>query len=449
MLTALSRGLSRAIALSGGANVVTVLAEKKQAEALNIPPAAAREEVESGEGSEDDEVQDDFEADRPRLSLPIDQEQDDSFQLPPQISALLEDDLTQKSVEMPRRALADQFLLRDTARVSDIFVTPDRKSGVISHGSQRRASSPGFSFMVGNESIIQNNRQGYDLCTLLCKIIIDNDHSDDTEDLRRLVFTGDGVSETDTPFESAGERSRNLEDSTFRFDIPLDIPVEETSDIEQLPGIQDEESKLDAPEIDVAQNDEPESEPELEAMLSSAADDTVPGAVSMKGPQAFRAAKRPAPGAKRKPKITKQSRYGIDVPSLPMGVVKGIASSFLRPSGRKKAKLNKDTVAALMQASDWFFEQVAEDLGAYSKHAGRKTIEEADVVTLMGRQRVLNAGTTPFSLAQKFLPRELLQELRMPPPNDEKKRIRRTRKIRYDVDEEDMNEDEDDEEEED
>lgn len=39
----------------------------------------------------------------------------------------------------------------------------------------------------------------------------------------------------------------------------------------------------------------------------------------------------------------------------------------------------------------------------------------------MYRQRQVNAATTPFSLAQKFLPRELLQELRMPPPTKAKR----------------------------
>jgi hypothetical protein len=37
------------------------------------------------------------------------------------------------------------------------------------------------------------------------------------------------------------------------------------------------------------------------------------------------------------------------------------------------------------------------------------------------RQRQTNANTTPFSLAQKHLPRELLQELRMVPPSNLKK----------------------------
>ena len=136
-----------------------------------------------------------------------------------------------------------------------------------------------------------------------------------------------------------------------------------------------------------------------------------------------------------KKKKIKISKHGIQYPSLPLGVVKKLATTYVRMSGNSKPKIRKDTLDAIMQASDWFFEQVSEDLGAYSKHAGRKTIDESDVVTLMKRylfpqfndtsryliihafrQRQTNATTTAFSLAQKFLPRELLQELRMVPP---------------------------------
>lgn len=34
----------------------------------------------------------------------------------------------------------------------------------------------------------------------------------------------------------------------------------------------------------------------------------------------------------------------------------------------------------------------------------------------ISRQRQLNANTTPFSLAQRYLPRELIQDIRMAPP---------------------------------
>jgi histone H3/H4 len=140
-------------------------------------------------------------------------------------------------------------------------------------------------------------------------------------------------------------------------------------------------------------------------------------------------------------KTIKVSKHGHEYPSLPPAVVKRLAQSFAKASGAK-GKITPDALKAIMQASDWFFEQLGEDLQAYANHAGRKTIDESDVVTLMkrygtsmigylknvgtwltcSRQRQVNPNTTPFALAQRHLPRELLQELRMPPPVVPKKR---------------------------
>ncbi|CAK7225245.1 hypothetical protein SCUCBS95973_005798 [Sporothrix curviconia] len=121
------------------------------------------------------------------------------------------------------------------------------------------------------------------------------------------------------------------------------------------------------------------------------------------------------PGKKR----LKLSAHGIAYPSLPAGVVKRIAQTFASSgssgAGKSKTKLSPETVAALSTASDWFFEQVGVDLQRYAKHAGRRTIDESDVMLLMRRQRQVNASVTAFSLAQRMMPRELLQELRMIP----------------------------------
>ncbi|CAK7224465.1 hypothetical protein SBRCBS47491_005560 [Sporothrix bragantina] len=118
-------------------------------------------------------------------------------------------------------------------------------------------------------------------------------------------------------------------------------------------------------------------------------------------------------------KRLKLSAHGIAYPSLPVGVVKRIAQTFASSgssaSSTSKAKLSPETVAALSTASDWFFEQVGVDLQRYARHAGRKTIDESDVMLLMRRQRQVNASVTAFSLAQRMMPRELLQELRMIP----------------------------------
>lgn len=94
----------------------------------------------------------------------------------------------------------------------------------------------------------------------------------------------------------------------------------------------------------------------------------------------------------RKKKV-KISKHGIQYPSLPAGVVKKLATTYARTSGSHKAKIGKDTLDAIMQASDWFFEQVSDDLGAYAKHAGRKTIDESDIVMLLKRYAFTSSMT--------------------------------------------------------
>jgi histone H3/H4 len=136
-------------------------------------------------------------------------------------------------------------------------------------------------------------------------------------------------------------------------------------------------------------------------------------------------------------KQKKLSRHGIPIPMLPTGVVKRLATRFARVGAGTKSKINKETLTAIEQASEWFFEQASEDLATYAKHAGRKTIDESDVMALMRRyypflffpfyifdllnscmcrQRHVNNTNTVFSLAQKHLPKELLQDIRLSLP---------------------------------
>lgn len=89
------------------------------------------------------------------------------------------------------------------------------------------------------------------------------------------------------------------------------------------------------------------------------------------------------------PKARKQkkriSRHGVEYPPLPPSFVKRVAQTALQSSGLSNPRVSADTLTALTQASEWFFEQLGDDLGAYASHAKRKTVEESDVVTLMRR----------------------------------------------------------------
>ena len=87
----------------------------------------------------------------------------------------------------------------------------------------------------------------------------------------------------------------------------------------------------------------------------------------------------------RKAKPLKISRHGISYPSLPSGVVKRIASTCSRAMGMKRSNISKESLKAIMEASDRYFEQFSEDLGVFAHHAGRRKIEESNVIAVMKR----------------------------------------------------------------
>ena len=134
---------------------------------------------------------------------------------------------------------------------------------------------------------------------------------------------------------------------------------------------------------------------QLDAGLASAADDDVSDDFGLVHDAPRRMSPSESPGIVggglrevsqvQEPKRKKLSRHGIPVPNLPSGVVKKIASRFAPTKAGSRAKITKPMLAALEQATSWFFEQISEDLEAYSKHAARKTIDESDIITLMKR----------------------------------------------------------------
>ena len=218
--------------------------------------------------------------------------------------------------------------------------------------------------------------------------------------------------------DDGGVPNAAFDDSTFRFDIPADLQPADEEDDNEEPALeaQAEEPPHEVESASQAEEEEGPEEPVNDPELFRSDSD-----VEMQ--ESFAAAgkaKTVTDKTQRKGKSLRESRFGIPVPNLPTGVVKSIATSFMGSSGKSRGKLNKDAVAALVQAGNWYFEQLGEDLAAYSKHARRKTIDETDVVALMKRQRLLSTTSTPFSLAQKFLPRELLQQIRMAPPRDDR-----------------------------
>ncbi|KAL4939054.1 hypothetical protein BDV06DRAFT_225388 [Aspergillus oleicola] len=292
---------------------------------------------------------------RPRLSLPLEdveeEEEDESPPMrPPRMSlALGDDDITHISVEYPRRATFN----RDRDRLS-----------MMSLGGGRLSEN--FGDATGLES--------------------DADVGDDTG----LIQMDDAQDET-VMSQGSFDRGGETEDlGRFNLDFNFPSPVAPAEDLDPEEAIDDDEFAL--PPVDLDPGLGPTSDD------SDVGDTTGGFGLELYPPERVSMSESPGlvggglreedtvfQGSKQK----KLSRHGIPVPNMSAGVVRKLATRFARARAGPKAKISKTTLAAVEQASAWYFEQASEDLAAYSKHAGRKTIDEADVTALM-RRWVLN-----------------------------------------------------------
>lgn len=349
--------------------------------------------AEDKEGNYDDDDDDDFPIERPRLSLNLHSDDDEYSELKPPRSSGLEDldNYTATSIELPRRAWSEAPLGRldrgsfGSVRFSD-YVGPDLRSDDVGIDS---GFFPPPALEDDSGQVVLNEDDMFERL--------------DAEETRRQTLGRESL------FGPIQIPEAGNESATFVM-APVELP---TRDLTAIDGIQED----DLSDLDDGFQNEPMDMPELDHDNDNEMEMAQHDNDQMDETVINRTADLATKKVARRKKATKKiSRHGIEYPSLPQGVVKRLATAFAKTSGLGKAKISPDTLDAIMQATDWFCDQIGDDLGAYAKHAGRKTIDESDMITLMRRQRQTSSSTTPFALAQRYLPRELLQELRMPVP---------------------------------
>ncbi|KAL4906900.1 hypothetical protein BDW74DRAFT_129580 [Aspergillus multicolor] len=373
-----------------------------ESQPIRSSPQPPPEPEPESEPDEIDELDNEPAPERPRLSLPLEEvgeeDEDGSPEIrPPRMSLALgdddisNDDVTHTSIEYPRRA------------------TLDHRNRL----SMMSAGGPRLSENFGDATELESG----------------SDAGEDTGVIQ------DGDQDETIISQGAFDRGGETEDlGRFNLDFNFPSPVAQADD-PKADEVMNDDEEFELPAIDTEPGLEADVDPGLDPDLGQdrgpVSDDSDVGdaaggfGLEMYPPERVSLSESPGlvggglreddtiiQGSKQK----KLSRHGILVPNLPAGVVKKLATRFARARAGPKAKTSKSTLAAIEQASAWYFEQTSEDLAAYSKHAGRKTIDEADVTALMRRQRHLNNSTTVFSLAQKHLPKELLQDMRLAIP---------------------------------
>lgn len=333
----------------------------------------------------DDEDEEEDHPPAPRLSMPFnDLSDDDSFHVkPPRLSlALNDEDITTRSLEANRRATADtipRFSLGST-RLSERFADLN-ELGIDAASILDEAGNVTVDDETARDLLEQ---AGFDVDVLL------EEDTRDEQAFAEALRRGGRQSNLGVGAGAGAGAGQEVEDDTFRFVVPDRARfVREQREAEEEEDARAEEEVEEEQIVPADELDDAEGEGELDEEAADAEDaqertlreDSITAA---ERPQADPLKPTGKPG-KRKRKELKLSKHGIEYPSLPPTVVKRLATTFLRSAGNGNAKINKETLDAIVQTSDWFFEQIGEDLESYADHAGRRTIDEGDVVTLMKR----------------------------------------------------------------
>ena len=324
------------------------------------------------DASDSDELNDDMP--KPRLSLPL-VDEDDSFQAPPRLSLPMDEgNDTRISIEAPRRAMP-MDMPRPSMGLNDPL------------GDLPGVESPDFTINVPLQNIGSLSMD---------------------ESLQESLDDSDEQGELDG---AVGNQARLPRRSLNNDSFALDIPVFDTSELRESEVSAQEDSVLEDSMQDegrdadgdglavqdrtIRQDEDDEEDEALDSTESADDDEDVGDDIVMEHNDEEAAQEtmqvpvedgQPRGATKeRKSRELKASRYGISYPSLPSAMIKKIIKLTSRSLGHGKLRLSKDMLVAITQASDWFFEQLGEDLSAYAGHAKRKTINESDMMTLMKR----------------------------------------------------------------
>ncbi|KAM0322703.1 hypothetical protein ACHAQA_009294 [Verticillium albo-atrum] len=321
-----------------------------------------------------EEDEDELPIDRPEMTLPLDMD-DDSDLVPPR-SSILED----PTLELPRRAYSETPSRLSLANTRLSFFN------VRDLPSDEDVPGQGFFPPIDEDEGVGEMALGADAT-------FERIDDDRRETLGRQSDFGFAIPQDADPDPSTFIMGLNAQSSPTR---PVDVAMDDT-EADLGPVMDDDPTALAEATLDMLEDDDDQPEPFGAPSEDEALDEDLPEPEVTVDNQIGVKQRKPRAGKAG----WKRSKHGHPYPPFPSTVVKRVAEQFARTSGISNPRIGKDTLAALQQATDWFFEQVSEDLGA---------------------QRQINETTSTFSLATQYLPAELVREIRMPLPVIPKKR---------------------------
>lgn len=333
------------------------------------------------EKDEDEDEEHELRAKRPRLSLPIDSEGDherEGTPLPeaPTPSVLRDEDEenenpTLKSVEFGRRAISEGPINRrfsrpsfGSIRMSDFTAADLRDYGMSPEAEGKLLFQAHDAYEDNIIAMGDDDRLG-------------NEAAEDIGDVQetRQSFGFPDVNETTLDLPNVDQEDHD----TFRLDFNVPGAISSATEASSHNSHHGSRSAKSSPTPPSPANLTSRHAPSPLRISSRS-----PSAPPIPSPSnAIQHSLQLSKARKQKYKL---SQHNLKVPALPSSLQKRLANSSLSAIGRRKSKVGKDSLQAIEQATEWFFEQVGEDLEAYSNHAGRKKrVDELDVMALMKR----------------------------------------------------------------
>ncbi|KAM6380743.1 centromere protein T isoform 3-T3 [Pluvialis apricaria] len=198
-----------------------------------------------------------------------------------------------------------------------------------------------------------------------------------------------GMKPLEEAVERADEQADELEDQAIM--VELDGPEEEPTE-DEAEDPESEEVSMKTPTFVRAAAYEP---------LLSTLRLTKPAAPKLSTPRPAKSAAPKLPlRAKPVPKSSGASQRKTREPEIASSLIKKIFSHYV------KMPVARDAFKIVQKCSERYFKQLSCDLEAYTNHAGRKTVEMADLEVLMRRQGLVTDKMPLCVLIERYLPLE-------------------------------------------
>ncbi|XP_072202417.1 centromere protein T isoform X2 [Excalfactoria chinensis] len=184
---------------------------------------------------------------------------------------------------------------------------------------------------------------------------------------------------------------------------PLKEAVEQTGEIERgtITGELDAAEVFTEDESEIEDNENEEISMKTPTFVRAAADRPHPVLPSPRPVKSAAPELPPQPvRAKPVPKSSGPTERKTREPEIARGLIKQIFSHYV------KMPVARDAYKIVEKCSERYFKQISSDLEAYSQHAGRKTVEMADVELLMRRQGLVTDKMPLHVLVERHLPLE-------------------------------------------